>query len=246
MNKTIVTMSMVGAMVGVAVEPMPNEVVDDSKIQEITMQSTQPEERQHQFSFNLSYGISNNSENELYDCDLARFELECGYQFAPYQSVTLGLGIGGGGGDVEMMLPGNHRPRYFEYEYNRTSFTLMVGYRVQIPVTQSLSLAAGVKGGLDVQKLSLDYYPYDMHYDPYEDTYYSKPEQENSAVGFIYAAYAGLNYKINERTSLEVGYQFSSSSARPEARHEWERGCPHVKAPEWGVHEIRAGLRFNF
>lgn len=245
MNKTIVAMSMMGAMVGTAVEPTPTEVVDDSLIREITMQTVQPE-RPHQFSINLSYGISSNSENELYDCNMGRFELEYTNQFAPYQAVTIGLGIGGGGGDVQMLLPGQYRPRHFEYEYNRTSVTLMVGYRVQIPVTQNISLAAGVKAGMDVQRLSLDYYPYDKRYDPYEDTYYSEPEQDDTAVGFFYAAYAGLNYKINERTSLEVGYQFSSSSARPEARHEWERGCPHVKAPEWGVHEIRAGLRFDF
>jgi hypothetical protein len=90
MNKTIVAMSMIGAMVGTAVEPTPTEVVDDSLIREITMQAVQPEERQHQFSINLSYGISNNSENELYDCNMGCFELEYANQFAAFRFRDVG------------------------------------------------------------------------------------------------------------------------------------------------------------
>lgn len=246
MKKTIWAISVVGAMASAAVEPVPGEVVDDSLLHQITMQVAEPEASPHQFAFNLSYGISNNSEDELYDCDLAQVEFEYAYRFTKYQALTVDVAIGGGGGDVEMMLYGHHRPRYFEYEYDRNTFSLMVGYRVQLPVTERLSLAAGVKAGLDIQSLALDYYPYDGYYDPYDGTYYSDPEQTDTVAGFKYAAYAGLNYQLGERTSLEIGYQFSSSTARPEARHEWERHSPSVKAPEWGVHEIRAGLRFDF
>lgn len=246
MNRTIFFISMAGAMAGVASQDVPVQQLDAATVEQMTMASVQQARPRHQIGFNLYGGISTNGESELYDTNMFGIELEYGYYFTKNQAVTLGMSFAGGGDNVVQYLPGKHGPRYFEYDYNRSSFSLMLGYRVQIPLTQRLFFTAGVKGGMDVQGLSLEYYPKTWHYDPYDDEYYTDADQSDYKVGLKYAAHAGLNFKLTEKTRVELGYQFSASTARPEVCHEWERGCPSVKAPEYGLHEIHVGLRFDF
>lgn len=243
MNKTIgIMVGMLGGVVGATEAPQAEPVYPE----QITMQTYNDERSVHQLAVNVGGGISTEGEKELYDTNMILFDVEYAYYLNNYNALTIGLTIGSGGDDVEQWLPGRHHPHYFAYEYDRSTFALMVGYRLQLPVTERLSFALGVKAGLDFQTLALDYYPQDFRYDPYDDEYYSEPEQEENDLGFKYAAYAGLNYQLTDHTSLEIGYQFSNSTAQPAVHHEWERHCPKVTAPKYGLHEIRAGLRFDF
>ena len=229
-------------MAAMAVEPTAEPEVDTSMVQQLTLPE---EEYRGHAAINLSGGFSNGN-GELYDTDIFSLEIELAYDLNKYNALTLGFSMGMGGGDEAMWLPGHRGPRYFEYDYTRSPLMVMVGYRLQLPITKRVTLAMGVKGGVDMQSISLDYYPHEYEYDPYEDEYYNDPEQRDHKFGFAYAAYAGLNFKLGEQTGLEVGYQFRASTARPEVCREWEPGCPTVKVPELGLHEVRVGLRVDF
>lgn len=242
MKKVITPAVLMCAMTAMAVEPAPQPEVDDSMIQQLTLPE---EEYRGHFGINFAGGISNGN-GELYDTDIYSIELELAYDLNKYNAVTMGMSLGVGSGDESMWLPGHRGPRYFEYDYTRSPLTFMLGYRLQLPVTKRITFAMGVKGGLDIQSISLDYYPHEYRYDPDDDSYYNDPEQRDHKVGLVYAGYAGINFKIGQQTSLEVGYQFRASTARPEVCREWEPGCPTVKVPELGLHEVRVGLRFDF
>ena len=242
MKKVIASTLLMCAIPAMAVVPNTESAVDDSLIKQL---EEPKEEYRGQFGVHFAGGFSNGN-GELYDTDIYSLELELAYNLNHYNALTLGLSMGMGGGDESMWLPGHRGPRYFEYDYTRSSIACMLGYRLQVPITERVTFVMGAKGGLDNQSISLDYYPHEYRYDPYDDTYYNDPEQRDHKFGLTYAAYAGLSFNLSEKTSLEVGYQFRASTARPEVRREWEHGNPTVKVPEMGLHEVRVGLRFNF
>ncbi len=242
MKKVIIPTVLMCAMTAMAAAPSAEPEVDDSLIKQLTLPT---EEYRGHFGVNFVGGFSNGN-GELYDTDIYSVEIELAYDLNKYNALTLGMSMGMGGGDEAMWLPGRKGPRYFEYDYTRAPITFMLGYRLQVPITNRVTFVMGAKGGLDIQSISLDYYPHEYRYDPDDDTYYNDPEQRDHKFGLTYAAYAGLSFKLSEKTSLEVGYQFRASTARPEVRREWEHGSPTVKVPELGLHEVRVGLRFDF
>ena len=218
------------------------------------------------FTFTLSGAICTADDKELFDTHMGFVALEWAHYVTENHAFTLEIGFGYGADDFgEPELYGeNHKyfgyghsneDYYGSYEFQRMSFNMMVGFRTVIPIMRRLSATVGIKGGVDFQCLSLDHASNETYRPPYFDGdgfhpggYRSDFEQDQVVwgVGFVYAAHAGLAFHVNEKVSLELGYQFRGTTAQPEVTNYWLEGTPPPKASKLNFHEIRFGIRGKF
>lgn len=180
--------------------------------------------------------------NSKYATDVVTCTLEGAYNFTPQHAATLSLGLAGGGetNDYWVYDPNHHESYPFTDSFDRTSFTVMAGYRFTHPLTRSVSLQLGAKCGLDVQELDIKYgkgwsaYPY-----KYRGT------KSDTSVGMAYAGYANLLFHVAKNADLVLGYQFSGSTAKPSPSSDdpqWPRH--NISTLRW--HEVHAGVIFHF
>ncbi len=206
-----------------------------------------------EFGVSAGWGITAKGDDEPYVTDMGVINLEAAYYVMESVAFTFDFGFSFGGEDLEADFSGDFPScgyddyyGYYhgcdhnnEYDYNRFSFTFMTGFRSVIPVMPYTSVVLGAKGGIDVQSLSLNH-TFGCEYEAFEH------DQVEWSIGFAYALYGGLNFRISEQVSLDVTYQYRASTAAPSVEHFWEEGYPTVEAGELGFHEIRAGLRVRF
>lgn len=176
-----------------------------------------------------------------YATDVVTGEIEGAYHFTPKHAATLSIGLASGGETNDYWVREHHHYEPFTDSFDRTSFTLMAGYRYTQPLARRVSLQLGAKCGLDVQTLDVDYgygwsgYPYGYYDDGQRDT----------KAGMAYAGYANVVFHLARNADLLMGYQFRGSTVKPEPR----TGYPdepryHTGSMRW--HEVRIGIATRF
>lgn len=189
---------------------------------------------------NIGYGFRATPHSK-FACDIVTFELEGAYYLVPHHALTLSLGYGGGGSTNDYWVREHHDYYPFTDSYDRSSLTLMGGYRFTHMLGRYVMLQLGAKCGLDVQTLEVDY-GYGWRGDPYYDYTDGK---RNTSVGMAYAGYAQLGAFVTPSTCLHLGYQFRGSTARPAARSHYPDMPPaHTSTMRW--HEVRFGVTYHF
>ena len=187
----------------------------------------------------LGYGFMAVPDSK-YATDVVTCELTGAYQLTPQHALTLSLGLAGGGETNDFWVTDGRNTYPFTDSYDRSSFTVMGGYRFTQPLARYVTLELGAKCGLDVQTLDVDYgygwsgYPY-----------YHRRGKSNTSAGMAYAGYAGLRFQVAKNAELLVGYQFQGSTAKPSAR----TGYPEQPPTRTGTmrwHEVRIGAAFRF
>ncbi len=202
-----------------------------------------------ELGISAGWGITAKGDDEPYVCDMGFINIEGAYYVMETVAFTIDFGFGYGGDELSADVSGASYYDYYdsEYDYSRISLSLMGGIRSVIPVMPYTSVVVGAKVGVDAQYLSLNHnFGGSYYYNGYYYDYDYEEDQVNWNVGFAYAIYGGLSFQISEQTALDITYQYRGTTAKPEAEHFWEEGCPTVEAGELGFHEIRAGLRIRF
>ncbi len=200
----------------------------------------------YEVNVSFEYGFKATPDHR-YACDVVGAELEGAFTFAKRQAVTLSLGFAGGGQTNDFWVVDDDNFVYpFTDSYDRTSFTLMVGYRYTQPVGKNWVVQVGAKCGMDVQTLDIDYgfgwsgYYYDYpYYDEWNDG------QRDTDVGLAFAGYVNIGYRLSPNAMLYVGYQFRGSTAQPKMNYDIP-DVPHEKTGSMRWHEVRLGISFNF
>lgn len=232
-----------------------------------SMPQEEAEVLNNEFAFTLSGGLSTADDKDPYETHMGFISLEWDRYISENHAFTFEIGFGYGGDDFgkpELYSDyadysnwyDSHSDEYTDFSFQRMSVNMMVGFRTVIPIVRRLSATVGIKGGVDFQCLSLDHSVeryHDPYYDRYTGIYYPggwksdfEHDQVAWAAGFVYAAYAGINYEVSEKVSLELGYQFRGTTAQPEVTNYWQEGCPKVKGAKLNFHEIRFGVRGKF
>lgn len=178
--------------------------------------------------------------NDRYACDMSTAEIEGAYFLRPRHAVTLSLGYAGGGSTRDYWLRDDRGYTPFTDSYDRSSFTLMGGYRYSRSFGRYFLLQVGAKAGMDVQTLDVDYGP---GWHPYPYGHFRG--QDGTAVGFAYAGYANVGFFITETACLHIGYQFRGSTAAPTADSEIP-DIPNFRTHSMRHHEVRLGLTIHF
>lgn len=178
-----------------------------------------------------------------YATDMVAFELEGAYKLDAHHALTFSVGYAGGGECHDYWVHergGENRDYPFTDSFDRTCFTMMVGYRFTQPLTQSICLQVGAKCGMDVQTLDIDYgYGWSSAYKRY------RHDKVDTAVGMAYAGYANVLFRIARNTDLMAGYQFRGSTAKPSPSSNDPIWTPaRVTALRW--HELHVGVMFHF
>ena len=152
---------------------------------------------------------------------------------------TLSLGIMSAGSDDRYWVQDTGTGVYYPWtnDYTRTSFTLMGGYRFTKPLGKRVELNFGVKCGLDVQNLSIT--------DGIGYGYYWDDDKDNTAVGFAYAASAGISVRLTPNVAVEAGYQYFGSTAKPKVRAIYANE-PDYSTSTVRYHQIKLGVRCYF
>ena len=194
----------------------------------------------YEVGLNLEYGFKA-SPDHRYACDIAGFELEGAYRLSKRHAITASIGFAGGGQTNDFLVVNPHGGfDPFTDSYDRSSFTLMVGYRFTQPLGRRWVLQLGAKCGMDVQTLDIDYgYGWRWPYDDWGDG------QRDTDVGLAYAGYVNFGYRLTSNTVLYVGYQFRGSTAEPKMNYSIPE-VPHEKAGSMRWHEVRIGASFRF
>lgn len=173
-------------------------------------------------------------------CDMTTAELEGAYFIMPHHAVTLSLGYAGGGSTRDYWVWNGKGYTPFTDSFDRSSFTVMAGYRYSRMLGRYVLLQTGVKAGLDVQTLDVDYGP---GWHPYPYARYDG--QDDTVAGLAYAGYASVGFFITESACLHAGYQFRGSTASPSAASEIP-DVPDFRAHSMRWHELRVGLTVHF
>ena len=197
----------------------------------------------YEFNISVNYGFKASPDNP-YACDMLGFELEGAYYFTNRQAVTLSIGFAGGGDDENFWVTPHdgHPPVPWTDSFDRSSFTLALGYRFSHRVNRFCDLQVGAKCGLDVQSIDTEFgYGW-------SDSYYDNPwdcGKRHTSVGMIYAGYVNLCFPISRNAMLLIGYQYRGSTAKPDAKY----GYPYDMSFQTGTmrwHEVRVGAVFTF
>lgn len=176
-----------------------------------------------------------------YACDMVCAELEGAYFVLPHHALTLSVGVAGGGETNDFWVVDHHGVYPFTDSYDRTSLTLMGGYRYSRTIGRYGMVQLGAKCGMDVQTLNVDY-GYGWSGYPYCDDDRGK---DGTSVGMAYAGYVNVGAFVSRRTCFYVGYQFRGSTARPSVNSgfpDTPKSC--TSTMRW--HEVRLGATFHF
>lgn len=217
--------------------PAASQVPPASQIQPEEAPQTPP--LRYTLEINAGYGFKAVPDSK-FACDVTTVELEGAYYLVPHHALTLSLGYASGGTTRDYWLHDGRHYQPFTDSYDRSSFTLMAGYRYSRMLGRYIILQAGAKAGMDIQTLNVDYGP---GWHPYPYGLYDG--QDGAAVGFAYAGYANLGFFVTPNTCLHVGYQFRGSTATPSADSEIP-DVPKFRTHAMRWHEIRAGITVHF
>lgn len=144
----------------------------------------------------------------------------------------------------------------YPHEYNRSGFTLMVGYAYSRQLSERWQVDLGVSGGLDCQLLDVDDAAVPRprrrgQSDPFgtDDDWYVEDEwddgQRSRDFGFTYAGYVCLGYRVSEKIIVSLGYRYRASTAAPKAHYAYVN-APSRKAGSLAWHEVHLGLTYLF
>ena len=222
--------------------PNPNYATASSSYTTSTPSPTGANLGRYALDINFGYGFKATPDNK-FACDMASVELEGAYYVAPHHALTLTLSFAGGGRtDDYWTQVGGHRGEFYPFtdSYDRYSYSLMAGYRYSRMLGRYAFLQVGAKGGLDIQRLDVDY-GYGWHAYPYE----SYKGQDDTAAGFAYAAYAYVGFFVTQSICLHVGYQFKGTTAKPTADSGYS-DVPRFRGETMRWHEVRAGVTIHF
>ena len=112
-----------------------------------------------------------------------------------------------GGGSLDQTWYG-YRERA-ELNYDLFTTQLAAGFNLRCPVSERVSVFAGVRAGLAYENVDVEY-----NYDYYSSrTRYSGNED---ALGFLYGGEIGADFLVNEKLSLFACVGYVASTARPE------------------------------
>ncbi len=189
-----------------------------------------------------------------YATDIIGLEVEFACYFTPRQAITLSASFGKGGNDAVNFMETPEGPVPVSEDYRRSDITLMLGYRFTQELTERVTLSLGLRGGLDVQRLSYEdsqarirdkgHWEWDNDGEQYELVYddhcYGK-----TRCGFAYAASVTLERRLTERLMLQLGYQYRGATTTPQAPSSIPGGSSvSAHAARW--HEVHFGLRLQF
>lgn len=178
--------------------------------------------------------------DDYYSPDMIGVEFTYAYHVTPRNAFTLSLCVAGANEGEEVWYSVHYR--HYTDEFERIDLALMGGYRFTQPLGHSAHITLGVKCGLDVQSLGLNY---DEHYewDWDADAYVDRTDDHGVAAGFAYAGYAELGFRITEDASLTVCYQFRGATSRPSAKFP-DGYTVKTKSMLW--HEVHVGVEIHF
>lgn len=216
-----------------------------------------------QVGLSFGYGF-NSSSGDTYTSNMFLAEAETAWLLNRYHALTATLHFAIGKEDHDGFRQDGQTRRYFTDNYDRSSLSLMLGYRFTAPLNPAVSLTLGTRGGIDLQNLKVDYgrngRSYTHHhanwFDPDdEDTREREWTDETLALGLAYSAHASMainmNYLLdinseNYRADLVIGYAIWGSTTQPTARLTGGAHPIKQRADTLLLQEIRAGISITF
>lgn len=202
----------------------------------------------------ITAGYGLRREHRPFSFNLVELEVQGDMYLHPQHALTLALvgGLGGHSGDRWVMQDGKRVA--FSDSYHHYMVSLMGGYRFTQPITRSLGLELGAKGGATAHFLEVDYgrdwskdeYKYDAEEEQWKKEYHNGSTRHSSAIGFGYAVYAGLTYSVTPETQLTLGYAYRGTTTQPKPRmgSAADSPPPRMKPMQW--HVIRLGVSSQF
>lgn len=139
------------------------------------------------------------------------------------------LTLGGGSLDQTWYGYGD----YEELNYDLFTMQLAAGFNLRCPVSERVSVFAGVRAGIAYENVEVEYNDYNPR------TLYSG---EEDALGILYGAEIGADFLVNEKLSLFACMGYVASTARPEFDVYGEK----VKLKAQSYMTISLGLRYMF
>ncbi len=205
----------------------------------------------HPFTFDIRgfYGFRAVPHSTL-ATDMAGMEAEFAWYVTPRQAVTLSASFGSGGNDAVNVIETPHGFVPVSEDYTRSDVTVILGSRFTPALTPRTTLSFGLKGGLDIQRLTYDDF-WGKYYDGYhgwygyDDYYYDDHSYGKSTCGFAYAASVMLETRITRQVMLQFGYQFRGATTQPKVPCVVPGG-PYDSAHAMRWHELHLGLRVVF
>lgn len=217
------------------------------------------EKKNYDASLSIGYAVDA-SDHGIYAANMLVTELELARVFTPHHAFTLSALYGLTSENHDGLRWDSRSVRPFTDNYDRWTLSLLGGYRFTQPLGSRVSLQLGVKGGLDLQHLKVDYgrnyeakekHQFDG-YNPLTGNKMHTPNDDCTlALGLAYAAYTNLHFNLHSteegsKISAFVGYAIWNSTARPRAY--LSSGAHPIKQKADAIlrHEIRVGLSITY